>query len=47
MTDLQKALLKLVGATESDAQPKADPDERLAILEDALAELCQEVMGNG
>lgn len=46
MTDLQKALLKLVGATESDAQPKADPDERLTVLEDAFAELCEEVFSN-
>lgn len=47
MTEVQKKMVEMLGLTEKDFQPKeVSEEERVAILEDAFAELC-EVIFNG
>lgn len=47
MTEVQKKMAEMLGLTEKDFQPnEVSESERVAILEDAFAELC-EVIFNG
>lgn len=47
MTEAQKKMAEALGLTEKDFQPnEVSESERVAILEDAFAELC-EVIFNG
>lgn len=47
MTEQQKKMMEKLGLTEKDFQPNdVSESERVAILEDAFAELC-EVIFNG
>lgn len=47
MTDRQKKMMEKLGLSESDFKPKDVSDkERIEILEDAFAELCEVVFSN-